>query len=60
MAGAGPRPSVASQLVVNEIQTIRKTAQTARTRRTLVFGSDIPDVQIIGAATLARTRALDD
>jgi tetratricopeptide (TPR) repeat protein len=51
VAARGYDAVAASQLVVNEIATIQASAQTSHVRRSLVSGSDIPDVHIIGAGT---------
>lgn len=51
IAARGYDPVAASQLVVDEIARVEASAQTTHARRSLVSGSDIPDVHIIGAGT---------
>jgi tetratricopeptide (TPR) repeat protein len=51
IAARGYDPVAASQLVVDEIARVESSAQTSHARRSLVSGSDIPDVHIIGAGT---------
>jgi tetratricopeptide (TPR) repeat protein len=51
IAARGYDPVAASQLVVDEIARVEASAQTSHVRRSLVSGSDIPDVHIIGAGT---------